>query len=146
MIALDVVDVVVIDDDSDLRMLTTIAFEMQGWTVATAEDGLVGLDVLRELASGGASPTVLLDIQMPEIDGWEVLRRIRGDTDLQDLPVLLCTVRAGEQDRTRGFTLGADDFVAKPFDIDVLVEQVRDAMSTTPAVRAERRRFRSRTD
>lgn len=142
MIALDVADVVVIDDDLDLRMLTTLMFQMQGWSVATAADGPEGLRLLTELCEMGARPTVLLDIQMPEIDGWEVLERIRSDERLADLPVLLCTVRAGEQDRSRGFRIGADDFVPKPFDIDGLVAQVRSVMDMPPEVRAERRRRR----
>ncbi|MDE0805669.1 MAG: response regulator [Acidimicrobiales bacterium] len=142
MIALDVVDVVVIDDDLDLRMLTTLTFEMQGWSVATAADGPEGLQLLTNLCESGARPAVLLDVQMPEIDGWEVLARIRTDATLRDLGVLLCTVRAGEQDRVRGFQIGADDFVPKPFDIDGLVDQVRAVMETPAARRAQLRRDR----
>lgn len=142
MIALDVVDVVVIDDDHDLRMLTTLTFEMQGWSVATASDGPQGLQILTDLCASGARPAVLLDVQMPEIDGWEVLSRIRADATLADLGVLLCTVRAGEQDRMRGFQLGADDFVPKPFDIDGLVDQVRTVMETPAERRAQVRRDR----
>lgn len=144
MIALDLADVVVIDDDQDLRMLTTLAFQMHGWTVATASDGPEGLRLLGELCDAGVRPTVLLDVQMPEIDGWEVLTAIRADARMRDLPVLLCTVRAGEQDRARGYRIGADDFVPKPFDIDGLIDQVRSVMETPAAIRAERRIARQR--
>lgn len=146
MIALDIADVVVIDDDHDLRMLTTLTFQMQGWSVATASDGSEGLQLLTNLCATGARPTVLLDVQMPEIDGWEVLARIRADETLRDLPVLLCTVRAGERDRTRGFQIGADDFVPKPFDIDGLVDQVRAVMEMPSDIRAEIRRTRPHTN
>lgn len=142
MIAADVAELVVIDDDHDLRMLTTITFQLQGWRVESAPNGHDGLRVLREMVAMRTTPAVLLDVQMPDIDGWEVLGLIRADPVLQDLPVLLCTVRAGDADRDRGFALGADGFVAKPFDVDDLVEQVRLVSIMTPterrAVRAQR--------
>lgn len=136
MITCDLVDLVVIDDDSDLRMLTEITFRMQGWNVLSAPDGKSGLDVLRELAAAHAHPAVLLDVQMPDIDGWEVLSEIRNDPSLADLAVVLCTVRAGEEAIERGYGLGADGYVAKPFDVDDIVERVGAIARLTPDERA----------
>lgn len=139
MIAVDITDLLVIDDDEDLRMLTRLTFQIHGWSVTTAPDGGEGLRRLRELVVGGAEPTVLLDIQMPEIDGWEVLRQIRADPELRHLAVVICTVRAGEEDRARGFALGADGFVSKPFDVDELVAEVSYVSALPRMQRAARR-------
>lgn len=124
MISTELSDLVVIDDDADLRMLATLAFETEGWAVSTAPNGQEGLALLRDFVARRARPAVLLDVQMPDIDGWEVLGRIRADPSLRHLPVVLCTVRAAEEDRLRGAELGADGFIAKPFDVDDLVAQV----------------------
>lgn len=140
MITSDVVDLVVIDDDNDLRMLTSITFRMQGWNVVTASDGSRGLQLLHDLAAVGTQPAVLLDVQMPDIDGWEVLRTIRSDEQLEDLAVILCTVRAGEDSIALGMQLGADGFVPKPFDVDEIVDVVRAFSQLSPHERRERRR------
>lgn len=137
--AVDIADLVVIDDDEDLRILTSMAFRLQGWTVLTARDGEEGMSMLHDLVGSGAIPTVLLDVQMPGVDGWETLVLIRDDPLLASLPVLLCTVRANVDDRLRGYALGADGFVAKPFDIDDLVAQAAEVRSLTPEQRAARR-------
>lgn len=135
MITVDVADVVVIDDDHDLRMLTRLTFQLQGWSVATAEDGRSGLELLRSLATQNVQPVVLLDVQMPDIDGWQVLAEIRSDPELRHIPVVLCTVRAGVEDQRRGFALGADGFVAKPFDIEDLVSEVQAYVDMPPSER-----------
>ena len=68
---------------------------------------------------------MLLDVQMPDIDGWEVLASIRADRSLDPIPVVMCTVRAGAADRARGYGHGADAYEAKPFDLDQLLGTVR---------------------
>jgi len=118
-------DVVLVDDDPDIRMLVRMALELDGLDVVDAANGLTGLDELRAAVGAGARPVVVLDVQMPDIDGWEVLRTIRDDPALDAVPVVMCTVRAGAADRSRGYAAGADAYEAKPFDLDQLLSTVR---------------------
>ena len=118
-------DIVLVDDDPDIRMLARMAFELDGHDVAAAGNGLTGLDLLRRTVSVGGRPVVVLDVQMPDIDGWEVLANIRADRSLDPIPVVMCTVRAGAADRARGYGHGADAYEAKPFDLDQLLGTVR---------------------
>jgi len=118
-------DIVLVDDDPDIRMLARMAFELDGHDVVAAANGLAGLEVLRETVAGGGRPVVVLDVQMPDIDGWEVLGHIRADRSLDAVPVVMCTVRAGALDRARGYGHGADAYEAKPFDLEQLLGTVR---------------------
>jgi DNA-binding response OmpR family regulator len=100
--------VLVIDDEPDIRTLLRALLERAGYAIEEAEDGRAGLRALY------ASPPdlVILDVTMPELDGWATLERIR---DLSDVPVLMLTARVSELERVRGLTQGADDYVGKPF-------------------------------
>jgi DNA-binding response OmpR family regulator len=100
--------ILVIDDDIRLLALTRIALAKEGMTVATAESGAAGLE---RLASDDFQ-LVVLDVVMPELSGWEVLRRIR---ETSDVPVMLLTGRDTDIDKARGLDLGADDYLTKPF-------------------------------
>lgn len=136
-------DLVVIDDDADLRMLVTYTFRLHGWSVNVAADGASGLDLLHDLVRSGSAPAVLLDVQMSGLDGWDVLRQIRADPELAPLAVQMCTVLSSETDRLRGYALGADGFIAKPFDSDELVYQVQELNALSPRDRAALRDTRS---
>jgi DNA-binding response OmpR family regulator len=110
--------VLVIDDDEVTRALVRGVLERAGHDVREAGDGRAGL---RELYS--ATPDlVLLDVEMPELDGWATLERIR---DLSDVPVLMLTARETELERVRGLQGGADDYVVKPFGHQELVARVQ---------------------
>jgi CheY-like chemotaxis protein len=118
-------DIILVDDDPDIRMLARMVFELDGHEVAAAANGLAGLDVLRQAVDAGGRPVVVLDVQMPDIDGWEVLDHIRAEPRMREVPVVMCTVRAGAADRARGYKAGADAYEAKPFDLDQLLGTVR---------------------
>jgi DNA-binding response OmpR family regulator len=110
--------VLVVDDDADIRRLVRTLLEKEGATVYEAADGRAAL---REFHA--RSPDlVVLDVSMPELDGWEVLERIR---DLADVPVLMLTAFGQETDRVRGLQAGADDYVVKPFGRQELVARVQ---------------------
>jgi DNA-binding response OmpR family regulator len=120
----------VVDDDDDVRGLLREILGRAGYLVDEAADGRAALRRLFE-----APPAlVILDVAMPELDGYATLERIR---DLSDVPVLMLTARAGELERVRGLTGGADDYVAKPFGHQELVARVhallRRAGTTTVA-------------
>ncbi len=110
--------VLVVDDDADIRGLVRTLLEREGTTVFEAADGR---EALREFHA--RSPDlVVLDVQLPELDGFQVLERIR---DLADVPVLMLTARGQESDRVQGLQGGADDYVVKPFGRQELLARVQ---------------------
>ena len=110
--------VLVIDDDDDIRGLVVTLLERAGVTVRDAPNGREGL---REFHSWRPD-LVVLDVSMPELDGWNVLDRIR---DMSAVPVLMLTARGDELERVRGLQAGADDYVVKPFGKQELVARVQ---------------------
>ncbi|HKI92967.1 MAG TPA: response regulator transcription factor [Gaiellaceae bacterium] len=110
--------VLVVDDDDDIRRLVRTLLERAGAIVHDAADGRAGL---REFHAWRPD-LVLLDVAMPELDGWGVLERIR---DLSDVPVLMLTARGEELERVRGLQSGADDYVVKPFGKQELIARVQ---------------------
>jgi DNA-binding response OmpR family regulator len=103
--------VLVADDDADIRALVTFRLERAGYDVVEASDGEEALQLAREQTPDLA----VLDVMMPKLTGDEVTRRIRGDEATQGMPVILLTARVQEDDVTRGFEAGADDYIKKPF-------------------------------
>jgi DNA-binding response OmpR family regulator len=110
--------VLVIDDDADIRLLLRQLLERAGFAVGEAADGKTGL---RRLFADVPS-LVILDVSMPELDGYQTLERIR---DLSDVPVLMLTARTQELEKVRGLSAGADDYVAKPFGRQELLARVQ---------------------
>jgi DNA-binding response OmpR family regulator len=110
--------VLVVDDDGDIRLLLRELLERAGYGVDEAEDGRTALRMLF------TSPPVLiiLDVSMPDMDGYQTLERIR---DLSDVPVLMLTARTQELEKVRGLSAGADDYVAKPFGRQELLARVQ---------------------
>jgi DNA-binding response OmpR family regulator len=109
--------VLVIDDDADIRGLVAELLGRVGLEVEGASDGRVGLRAFHR----SPPDLVVLDVSMPELDGWQTLERIR---DLSDVPVLMLTARGDELERVRGLKAGADDYVVKPFGRQELVARV----------------------
>lgn len=117
--------VVVVDDDDDLREFLRRLFEHEGYAVTALSDGRLALDAIAvELPD-----LVVLDVEMPQLDGWEVLEAVRADEATAELPVILCTVRSDPDDVVRGWTLGCDDYVTKPFDGDDLLTKAAAVLS-----------------
>jgi DNA-binding response OmpR family regulator len=112
------VRILVVDDDADIRRLLRELLERIGHTVDEAEDGKTAL---RKLFANPPS-LVILDVTMPELDGFQTLERIR---DLSDVPVLMLTARTQELEKVRGLSAGADDYVAKPFGRQELLARVQ---------------------
>jgi DNA-binding response OmpR family regulator len=121
--------VLVVDDDAVTRELLRGLLERSGHEVREAEDGRAGL---RELY-GHPPDLVILDVEMPGLDGWTTLERIR---DLSEVPVLMLTARETELERVRGLKGGADDYVVKPFGHQELAARVQ-ALLRRSAGRAE---------
>ena len=105
----------IVDDEDNLRSMLAAALRHHGFEVTMAANGRDALDaVARERPD-----MILLDVMMPDLDGFEVCRRLRAEGDLT--PVLFLTARDGIEDKVRGLTLGGDDYVEKPFSLDELV-------------------------
>ena len=132
--------VLVIDDDPDIRTLLQIALERDGHRVVGAPGGTAGLAALRDPAA--ERPVVILDVQMPDLDGWQVLGEIRRDEALRDTPVILCTVKSSATDLSRGWEVGCDAYLTKPFDIEEMSTEVATLAMLTADELLERRRTR----
>lgn len=112
--------VLVVEDDPTL--LSTLAYNLgrEGYTVLTAADGEAGLATARR--HGDDLDLVLLDVMLPGISGFQVLRQLRSESDI---PILMLSARGEEQDRIDGLELGADDYVTKPFALRELLARIR---------------------
>ncbi len=121
--------VLVADDDPfNLRLLQELC-EGAGYRVVTAADGGDVLDVVaRERPD-----LILLDVAMPVLDGFEVLRILKSDADLVDIPVVLVTAAGDEESRSRGIELGAEDYVTKPYRVFEIQQRVRNALRVCAA-------------
>jgi two-component system, OmpR family, response regulator len=111
--------VLVVDDESTLSDLLAMAMRYEGWDVRTAADGRTAVTTARDFRPDA----VVLDVMLPDFDGFEVLRKIRADTP--DVPVLFLTARDAVEDRVAGLTAGGDDYVTKPFSLEELVARMR---------------------
>lgn len=110
--------ILIADDDASIRELARMYLEKNGYGVVTAVNGIQALDKIKE-----SNPDLLvLDLMMPEMDGWEVTRRIRGEGNL---PILMLTARDDDIDKIVGLEMGADDYLTKPFNPRELVARVR---------------------
>jgi DNA-binding response OmpR family regulator len=126
--------ILIVDDDRDLLEAVGLGMQLQWQSaeVVTAEDGEQGLDVFFEQTPD----VVLLDVGLPRLDGFEVLRRIR---EVSDTPVLMLTARGEELDKVRGLEIGADDYVTKPFSPLELLARIKAVLRRAelpPPVRA----------
>ena len=137
--------VLVVDDDPDIRTMLTMALALDGHRVSSGHDGGSGIEELRRLVGDGERPVVILDVEMPGLDGWAVLELIRSDPDLDDVPVTICTVKAHQPDIDRGASLGCDAYQSKPFDIGALSQHVTELAERDPTeLRAVRELERER--
>ncbi|MDQ3785531.1 MAG: response regulator [Actinomycetota bacterium] len=103
--------VLVADDDDAILTLVVFRLEQANYDVASAADGAEALALARERTPDPA----ILDVMMPKLDGYEVIRNIREHEETRGMPVILLTARVQEADVTRGFDAGADDYIKKPF-------------------------------
>jgi two-component system, OmpR family, response regulator MtrA len=116
--------VLIADDDADILSLVKAVLERSGHEVVAASDGAEALASVR----ARKPDLVVLDIAMPEVDGLEVLRRLRADPTTSELPVVLLSARAQEADVERGFAIGASAYLKKPFSPRELSEHVAELL------------------
>ncbi|MBI4512246.1 MAG: response regulator [Deltaproteobacteria bacterium] len=119
------VKVLVVDDDSDIRMITREVLEKAGYVVREAQDGETALFEAKRFRPD----LVLLDMMMPELDGFQTAKRFRSEREGALTPVIFVSARGQTADKVRAFKLGADDYLVKPFDSAELVARVEKALS-----------------
>ncbi|GAA0976320.1 putative transcriptional regulatory protein TcrX [Nocardioides aquaticus] len=122
--------VLVVDDEENLAELVAMALRYEGWRVATAHTGTAAVATGRDLRPD----VVVLDMMLPDIDGLEVLRRLRAQDDA--VPVLFLTARDAVEDRVAGLTAGGDDYVTKPFSLEEVVARLRALVRRAGAAQA----------
>ncbi|HNV15947.1 MAG: response regulator transcription factor [Actinomycetales bacterium] len=123
--------VLVVDDEHNLTELLSMALRYEGWEVRSAGTGMAAVRAAREFEPDA----VALDMMLPDMDGLEVLRRMREHNDR--LPVLFLTARDAVEDRIAGLTAGGDDYVTKPFSLEEVVARLRALMRRTVLVATE---------
>ena len=111
-------EILMIDDDQNLSGLLCEFLNGQGYSTRNAVNGKIGLREIFERKPD----LVILDVTMPQMDGWETLKRIR---EVSDAPVIMLTARDDESDILRGFSLGADDYVTKPFSFAQIAARIK---------------------
>jgi two-component system OmpR family response regulator len=125
------VRVLVVDDEPNLTELLSMALRYEGWEVRTAGSGTAAVRAAKDFAPDA----VVLDMMLPDFDGLEVMRRMRGDDP--NVPVLFLTAKDAVEDRVAGLTAGGDDYVTKPFSLEEVVARLRALMRRTAITAAD---------
>ena len=109
-----------IEDNPDNRMLVRRILEAEGYNVAEAEDGAAGLEVIQALRPS----LILMDINLPEVDGYELTARFKAIDELRDVPILALTANVMKGDREKSLGAGCSGYIQKPIDVDLLPAQI----------------------
>jgi DNA-binding response OmpR family regulator len=128
--------ILVVDDDPTMVKLINVNLKLNNYAVVEATSGEQALDVL----VNEPLDLVVLDIMMPGVDGWEVLKRVRNNPETEEMPVILVTAKTQDSDVIRGWELGADEYVIKPFNPLLLVEVIKMVLDRSYDERLERRK------
>lgn len=118
--------ILVVDDEARMRKLIKDFLAVKGYSILEAEDGEKALEIFTEKSS--KISLILLDVMMPKLDGWSVLRQIRQESKV---PIIMLTARGEEQDELFGFELGVDEYIAKPFSPKILAARVEAILKRT---------------
>src|SRR5262245_29571077 len=116
--------ILVVDDDRDIVRLVRAYLEKAGFQVLAAYDGQTALQTLRH----DRPALVVLDLMLPDQDGWDLTRLVRGDPSLAATPIIMLTARIEDTDKIIGLELGADDYITKPFNPREVVARVRSVL------------------
>ena len=113
--------VLIVEDDRSISEIVSLNLQLAGYEPLHAYDGQSGLDQ----AQRHLPDLIVLDLMLPVVDGYDVCRRLRNDSATQKIPILMLTARSDESDQLVGFSMGADDYVTKPFSVKILLERVK---------------------
>ena len=119
--------IVMIEDEEEMVRLLKIELSSEGYDVSTAYGGKVGLELIQQ-----TKPVlVILDVMLPEMDGFDLLKKIKTDPATKDIPVFMLTAKGLDEDIQRGLSLGADDYISKPFHPDLLLKRIKNFLDFT---------------
>lgn len=113
--------ILVVDDSVTVRKVTSRFLERQGLNAVVAKDGVDAMEILQQ----STPDLILLDIEMPRMDGFEVATQVRNNQRLQQIPIIMITSRTGDKHRTRAFETGVNDYMGKPFQESELLEKIQ---------------------
>ena len=117
-------DVMIVDDDPHVVKSLSFVLNKEGFNIRITSDGEEALAKIRE-----SKPSLmLLDVMMPKKNGYEVCQEVKGDPDLSDIYIIMLTAKGQESDRDEGLSMGADEFMTKPFSPMKIVERVREIL------------------
>ncbi|MCL4253322.1 MAG: response regulator transcription factor, partial [Anaerolineae bacterium] len=122
---MDKPQILIVEDDLDLSEMLSAYFRVQNYDVLTAAWGKEALDIAKD----NHTDLIVLDIRLPDIDGYEVCRQLRIQRQTQDTPIIFLTEKRDRVDKLQGLELGVVDYITKPFDIQELRLRVRNAIS-----------------
>jgi diguanylate cyclase (GGDEF)-like protein len=117
--------IMIVEDDSDISNMLRIYFQSQGYDVSVAQRGEDALEMCRQQLPH----IIVLDIMLPDMDGYDVCRNLRGNLRTSHIPIIFLTQKDERSDKIHGLELGADDYITKPFDLEELKLRVKNAMS-----------------
>jgi two-component system cell cycle response regulator DivK len=123
---MDNIRILYIEDEPGNRMLVRRVLEAEGFSVIEATDGMAGLEMAAKIYQ--ELDLILLDINLPEIDGYDLAKRFRDTPGLQNIPILAVTANVMHGDRERTMEAGCDGYIQKPIDVDLLPRQVETAV------------------
>jgi len=132
--------VLVVEDEQDVAELLRYNLTKEGYDVTAAPNGADAVKLARDLVPD----VILLDIMVPQLNGWEVCRRLKNDAETRSIPIIMVTGRVEEGDKVLGFELGADDYVTKPFSPRELIARIRVAARRSKTASAGDRKARLR--
>lgn len=122
--------VVCVEDEPEMIDLIKLILSRKGFEVLGANGGEQGLKLIRE----SKPDVVLLDLMMPEMDGWQVYQQLKAEDDTKDIPVIVVTAKAQDIDKVLGLHIAkVDDYIAKPFSLQELIDRVEDVLSKREA-------------
>lgn len=125
--------ILIVEDDKDIQKMIHDHLKLAGFDVVTAADGREALSKVAEKQPD----LIILDIMLPNIDGWEVLLQLRDNPETQNIPVIMLTAKAEDLSKLTAFRQGADDYVTKPFNPDELVARIKAILKRSAAVKRE---------
>ena len=122
--------ILVVDDDKAINELIKINLELFGYDVITAFDGIQGFTLVKQ----ELPDLIILDVMMPDVDGYTVAKRVRENQNTKNIPILMLTALNMLEDKVKGFDIGVDDYLVKPFEMEELKVRVRALLKRTNAI------------
>jgi DNA-binding response OmpR family regulator len=116
--------ILVVDDEEDIAMTVSLRLQASGYEVVTAVDGQEGLEKARSMNPD----LIILDLMLPKIDGYKVCRMLKFDEKYKKIPIILFTARSQDSDKKTGEDVGADAYITKPFEAQVLLAKIKELM------------------